>query len=429
MARIKCKQCGKKYGNSLNECPHCGCSVKKQFISTGSLLRSVIPFFVGVVVTIGVVWFISSKSVSESESDQRAPERRLTFGDLLAFDPSTQTCSWDIAEINLLCAQGLPGAEDLDVEKCLKTIDEWVPWVKHETDRHLYRFYRNPEQYRNSEGLFRMLMLAQVLGEDMGIGYNMDLVTSGIMADTKSTRFYRDSRDILIHGLLSDWKKGTCSTFPTLIAAVGRRLGYPVRLAESSGGHVFCRWESPDGKEKFNFDSQGKGWDSKSDEFYRNWPRRATKAEMESEGYLKTLSPAEELGVFLQLRGYCLVENDRLIEAHIALVHAHRLMPKSKTTLWHLGTVMEKEFEGKFPRKEEYGKGKALMEFGDAAMQAQREAARLLQRRRNRDPLDPTPMPPIPADPSPFVPNPAGGGFQPSGGHQQVDPFAPNRQR
>jgi len=40
----------------------------------------------------------------------------------------------DIAEMNLLCAAGLPGAEDLDVDRCLATLDSWAARVRRETE-------------------------------------------------------------------------------------------------------------------------------------------------------------------------------------------------------------------------------------------------------------------------------------------------------
>ena len=45
------------------------------------------------------------------------------IAELLALPPD-QLEKVDIARINLLCAEGLPGAEDLDVEKCIQTLDE-----------------------------------------------------------------------------------------------------------------------------------------------------------------------------------------------------------------------------------------------------------------------------------------------------------------
>ena len=45
-----------------------------------------------------------------------------TYEELLAW-PIDRLDQLDIARMNLLCATGLPGAEDLDVEEALETID------------------------------------------------------------------------------------------------------------------------------------------------------------------------------------------------------------------------------------------------------------------------------------------------------------------
>ena len=82
----------------------------------------------------------------------------------------------DIAEMNLLCAQGLPGAEKLDVRKCLSMLDQWALRVKGETERHLYRltdpgYKDHAEHYKHSEARFRAEWLVTVLQKDVGVHY------------------------------------------------------------------------------------------------------------------------------------------------------------------------------------------------------------------------------------------------------------------
>lgn len=48
-----------------------------------------------------------------------------TLEELLAI-PDKDLGRVDIARMNLLCATGLPGAENIDVEKYLATLDEWT---------------------------------------------------------------------------------------------------------------------------------------------------------------------------------------------------------------------------------------------------------------------------------------------------------------
>ena len=62
-----------------------------------------------------------------------------TLNGLLALSPAElEHC--DIARMNLLCAEALPGAENLNVEECLATLDQWAQHIKAETDRNHHHF-------------------------------------------------------------------------------------------------------------------------------------------------------------------------------------------------------------------------------------------------------------------------------------------------
>ena len=76
------------------------------------------------------------------------------------------------ARVNLLCAVGLSPASETDVEQCLATLKCWAARVRSETERHWYRFERNPAEFEHSEGFFQMLMLAVVLAEDFQVHYD-----------------------------------------------------------------------------------------------------------------------------------------------------------------------------------------------------------------------------------------------------------------
>ena len=80
---------------------------------------------------------------------------------------------------------------------------------------------------------------------------------------------FSDSRDLFIHGLVYG-PGGTCIRCPSLYAAVGRRLGYPLKLVESKG-HLFVRWDDPNG-ERLNIEATGQGLSCPADEHYRTWP-------------------------------------------------------------------------------------------------------------------------------------------------------------
>ncbi|MEM8739334.1 MAG: hypothetical protein AAGG38_12800, partial [Planctomycetota bacterium] len=58
-----------------------------------------------------------------------------TFNSLLVLSPD-ELAKVDIARVNLLCASGLPGSDDLTpatIEKLLARLDTWAERVKYET--------------------------------------------------------------------------------------------------------------------------------------------------------------------------------------------------------------------------------------------------------------------------------------------------------
>jgi hypothetical protein len=240
-----------------------------------------------------------------------------SLGDFAAM-PSKQLEQQDIALLNLRCAEGLPGAEKLDVEKCLATLDQWARRVRFETKRHLYRAHdpRYAKQYRNSEAYLRASMMLQILQEDCGVHYNHDRIR-----DVDFTR----SQDLFLHGMVASDNGGTCVSMPVLYTTIGRRLGYPIYLTTAKE-HVFCRWD--DGKERFNIEGSGEGFSSFDDAHYMTWPKPISDAEVKSGEYLKSLSVAESLAVFLAARGHCLEDNGRRAEARVSYAQAAALAPK-----------------------------------------------------------------------------------------------------
>ncbi|MEM9185490.1 MAG: hypothetical protein AAGB00_03230, partial [Planctomycetota bacterium] len=139
------------------------------------------------------------------------------IGELAAMSDE-DLASQDLAMVNLVCAQGLPGSEDLNVSECLRTLDEWAKHVKFETDRHLYRV--TDPGYRKeypTEAFFRASMMLQVLQQDLGVHYNKERI--------RNIDFTR-SKDLFLHGMIghgriSKTNGGTCVSMPVLYTAVG----------------------------------------------------------------------------------------------------------------------------------------------------------------------------------------------------------------
>ena len=228
-----------------------------------------------------------------------------SLGDL-ALMPAGELAKQDIALLNLRCAEGLPGSEELDVANCLATLDQWAEKVRLETDRHLYKYVQAPEEYEHSEAYFRMLMLITVLQQDFEVHYNPDRIRE---VD------FKNSQDLFIHGMVNCDNGGTCVSMPALYTAVARRLGYPVHLV-AANAHVFCRWDSP--KERFNIEATNQGMNRFDDAYYMKWPKPIAREDVENGWYLKSLDVGASFAMFLAARGHCLEDNRLGAKARLA---------------------------------------------------------------------------------------------------------------
>jgi len=268
----------------------------------------------------GKVW--SQPGASRASKAAWITQGPTSLQELIAL-PDARLTMLDVAQVNLLCATGLIGAEGLQQDSLREQLDQWASRIRTETRRHLYRFQKNPEEYEHSEGYFRMLMMAVVVQEDFKVSYNPARAVVSA-AGSANDGFFQDSRDIFLHGLLSGERTGTCSSMPVLYAALGRRLGYPLKLVTTKG-HLFLRWEG--GTDRFNAEVTNKGLNRFDDNYYQHWPFEVSDDEVKSEGYLKSLNAREELAVFLSTRGLCLMEAGRRAEAAESFAHAARLAP------------------------------------------------------------------------------------------------------
>jgi hypothetical protein len=315
-----------------------GGQMKGRANKTGKVERKVLPkrrlaILAFVILLIGIAtsfaWvhfhqnFQKPNAIAAVESSTfKQPE---TLKELLALSPAEiEHC--DIARMNLLCAEGLPGAENLNVDESLATLDEWAQHIQSEIDRNFHHFKEDPAYYYNSENFYKMLMVSVVLYEDYNIRYNPKWIEAP-MEIRDDDHFAADSRDLLLHGLIGDQRMGTCGSMPVLYTALARRLGYPVKLVTTKE-HIFMRWDSP--TERFDMDATGKGLDKYDDEFYKTFPFPVTEQEIKEEGYFKSLSPEEELSIFLSTRGQCLMEAGRLAEATESFKAAYQFEPNWK---------------------------------------------------------------------------------------------------
>ena len=161
-----------------------------------------------------------------------------------------------------------------------------------------------------------MAAMKQILQRDFGFRDDVSLVNS--------MDYFGNANCLFLHGLL-DSHQGTCANLPVLYAAVGRRLGYPVKLV-STKSHLFLRWDKP-GDERFNIECTGEGFLSDPDEYYMQWPFPMTKDEAENFQFLRSKSPKEELSFFLAHRGHCFHDNGLWDQATEAYACAADLQP------------------------------------------------------------------------------------------------------
>ncbi|MBL7221762.1 MAG: hypothetical protein ISS69_16760 [Phycisphaerae bacterium] len=288
-----------------------------------------------VIAVFGIVYFVfftgkptATSAVSGSNfTPRKITHKAQSLNELLSMSP-VQLADMDIAEMNLLCATGLPGAGTLDIDHCLATLDRWAARVKFETLRHLYRAHHPKwaRHYRNSEAYLRASFLLQVLQEDLGVKYDMT---------AKDNFAFNDSRVAFIHGMIpakgrtvADTPGGTCTSMPVMYVAIGRRLGYPLKLV-TTNAHIFVRWDgldhpNPAWRERFNIEGAGKGFSSFADDYYKTWPLKTTDYQVRANRYLISLTPREELAQFLAARGHCDSDNNRLSRAARCYENAYR---------------------------------------------------------------------------------------------------------
>ncbi|HEX8342007.1 MAG TPA: hypothetical protein VF624_13965 [Tepidisphaeraceae bacterium] len=247
-----------------------------------------------------------------SPSEQSDHHCQAVLLDLLESDPA-QIGRKDLGLLNLLCAPGLPGSENLDVPRCLARLDHLAGFCKASVERNLYRFPDDPDFAPGrpdggplGEAKWRMCLLVTNLTRDFGATYDPH-----VLADLKAAGDspFTDSRNVFIHGLLDDdatrrW--GSCSSIPVLIAAVARRLGYPVKLA-CNRKHVYARWDDGRGG-VFNVDASNDTGTMATppDEHYRDpfYGPPPNGRELSSGMYFRSLEPHEEFSLFLRARAH-----------------------------------------------------------------------------------------------------------------------------
>jgi hypothetical protein len=246
--------------------------------------------------------------------------------------PSEQLDGVDVAVMNLLCAEGLLGSENLNVQQCLDRLDAWAAHVEQQTKRNLHRFRERPQEFKGSLPYYRLGMLGTVLAEDLRIQYNPKLearLAQGAIESKSSdawNAFFSSSTDVFIHGLLSGNHYGTCASMPFLYTAIARRLGYPVTIAARKH-HLYIRYEEGGGKHLNMEATENLGFATPTDQEYMSGPFPMTQEEIDGCGWLRPLSNKGILGVCLVNRANCLRSMKQYDEEIKTLAEAARYLP------------------------------------------------------------------------------------------------------
>lgn len=276
---------------------------------------------VGLVIWRGGTWCTATNrgdTVAESMDGKAGLTALLKRSDI------TRT---DIAWMNLVAGSGLGNQGEYSLTNLLRELQVMTARVKAETARHLVRFQRTPQEFNNSGAYFRMLCLVTVLQQDFGTRYSPGRAKPSDGPVEPNEAFFADPRDIFLHGLLGTNRAGTCASLPVLYMAIGRRLGYPLKLVAAKN-HLFVRWDGE--RERLNIEATTQGLTTFDDDYYRRWPFPMTPEEERAERYLVSLNPTEELSVFLSLRAQCLLAAGRWDEALSSQEQVCRLTPHSK---------------------------------------------------------------------------------------------------
>src|SRR5581483_8758120 len=166
--------------------------------------------------------------------------------------------------------------------------------------------------FKNSLGRYRMAVMVAALCQDLRVHYdpkrekelfdNHFFVNAGPYSEAERS-FFSDSRDLFLHGLLSDKRYGTCASMPFLYVAIGRRLGYPVSVARTYM-HFYVYYDEGGGKH-FNVEAtENRGFVTPSDDEYRNppWGGPPTPDYLEKRGMLQPINNKDALAHTLATR-------------------------------------------------------------------------------------------------------------------------------
>jgi hypothetical protein len=260
-----------------------------------------------------------------------------SLAELLRFSDE-QLADCDLALTHLACAAGLPGSEKIDAERCARKLDELTGATTRYTEDCLADYRAGSGEFAESESKLRMMCLVQVVWRGAGLRYNLAKIPDAVPFDIE---------DLFIHGALFG-PGGTCATLPIVYTAIGRRLGYPLKLVSAWYGkaaHQFCRWE--DSRERFNIDANDTGVTFLPDKHYRRFGQ--DRAEEWAGLYMKSKTPRQELADSMAARAECWKRAGRPRECLDSWTWALSLSPENQCLLGSARGVQRMAAPGEAP--------------------------------------------------------------------------------
>lgn len=237
--------------------------------------------------------------------------------------PDEQLEQANTVRLNLAVARGIPGLENLDVEKYVHMVDEWTELFSRELRGMERSFKATPWKWKSDIRFFRVGMLQGFLGHIIGIRY----IEEQKHADAV---YYTDPGQLFLHGLI-DTKQGTCGNMATLHVAMCRRMGWPVSLA-CARAHLLSRFD--DGHVIHNIEATSThpgSFNSEEDSYYIEkfkLPRRA----IECGSDLRKLTARQMLALFITSRGRHYRDTGRMQDAEVDYALSRALFPDHRWT-------------------------------------------------------------------------------------------------
>jgi len=227
--------------------------------------------------------------------------------------------------VNLSVAQEIPAFANLDVTRCVRTLDNWAAEIRSDIERHRYRFEQNPAQFNNSDIEYKLTWLVSDVNAVFKIDYDV------LDMD------FRDPSNLFLNGIV-ERRRGTCVSMPLLYVALGWRLGYPIRLVNVPL-HCFARWD--DGRNRVNIEATGYGQTQPDDHYEREF--FVTRECRDRGGYLSSLTTRQTLALMLLARaGYWKAHGETRREVEDAL-RARLLYPDSPLAITTLAEALERQ--------------------------------------------------------------------------------------